>query len=208
MGLTRRTPEETSSERRFRDRGREGLLEQLGETDPVARRWAAHDLADYPDAASAMLARLSEEPEKTVQSAILNSLTRQASLEVVRGLIRFLRCEDAWLKGAVIEALGLLPRELAAVVEELLADPTSDVRIHAISVLGSLADPRVPGWLLRAAREDEHPNVVAAALEGLCECGTEEMLPDLLHLQHRFREVPFVVFAADVAIGRIRRAPP
>jgi HEAT repeat protein len=206
MGLTRRGTDEVSSERRFRDRSKEGLLEQLQEADPVARRWAAHDLAEYVDTAPVLLERLRVETEKPVQSALLNSLARNAGPVVVRGLIQLLSSEDAWLRNAAIEALGGLPREVSEVIEELLGDASSDVRILAMSVLIALPHPQVPAWLFRTACQDDHPNVVAAALEGLCECGTEEMLPELQKLKHRFRGVPFVVFAADVVIGRIRQA--
>jgi HEAT repeat protein len=206
MGLTSRgAGGGASTERRYRDRSKEGLLEQLNESDHGARRWAAHDLAEYPDTAQALCARLSLETDRAVQSAILNSLIKHASVPTVRELIQHLRSDDAGLRSAVTEALGQLPREVSEVIEELLRDEAPEVRIRALGVLATLSHPLVPSWLLRVVREDEHPNVVATALEGLCECGTEEMVFELDQVKLRFREVPFVVFAADVAIARIRR---
>jgi hypothetical protein len=97
---------------------------------------------------------------------------------------------------------------VAGVVEELLRDESSDVRLLSLGVVSMLPLPQVPGWLFRAATEDEHPNVVAAALEGLIECATAEMAPELERLKHRFRAVPFVVFAADLVIKRVQRSTP
>jgi HEAT repeat protein len=204
MGLTRRTTDDSApKERRELDRDLPGLLEQLTQADPAARRWAAHDLADFPQAAPALLDRLGVETDQAVLSAVLSSLVRSPSVSVVRGLVRALRSEDAWLRNAVIEVLALLPREVASVVEELLRDEDSDVRILAANLLVTLPHASVPDWLFRLAKDDDHPNVVAAALEGLVECGTPAMVPELTRLKTRFREAPFVVFAADFVLGRI-----
>jgi HEAT repeat protein len=206
MGLKKRVEDETEAkERRYRDRDKDGLLEQLLEPDPVARRWAAHDLADYAEAMPALLERLSVETDRAVQSALLSSLVHAPSLQAARGLMRLLRSEDAGLRNAVIEALTLLPREVAEVVEELLRDHDSDVRILTANLLVALPHPGVPNWLYRLAIEDDHPNVVAGALEGLSECGTQDMVPELTRLKTRFREAPFVTFAADFTIGRIEK---
>jgi HEAT repeat protein len=206
MGLKKRSDADAEpKERRFRDRDKDGLLVQLKDSDPVARRWAAHDLAEFSDVGQALLDQLSVEHEQPVQSALLTSLVKHPNMVVVRGLVRLLRCEDAWLRNAVIEALALLPLEVAAVVEELLRDEDSDVRIMAASLLTALPHPSVPGWLLRLATQDEHPNVVTSALEGLVECATPDMVGDLERLKARFRALPFVVFAVDLVLGRARR---
>jgi HEAT repeat protein len=122
--------------------------------------------------------------------------------------MQLLRCEDAWLRNAVLEALGQLPAQVGEVMEELLRDEDSDVRILALNMLTTLPHPKVPAWLFRMACEDEHPNVVAGALEGLCERGTVDMLPGLARLEQRFRGVPFLAFTVGVAMGRIKRQGP
>jgi HEAT repeat protein len=206
MGLTKRAPPEEQPggrELRFRERDEPGLLAQLTDPDATGRRWAALDLADHPDAWPALLEQLRVEPERFVQTALLSSLIKHPDMGVVRGLMRLLRCEDAWLRNAVIEALSLLPGEVALVIEELLRDEDSDVRILTANLLTTLPHPSVPGWLFRLATEDEHPNVVASALEGLCECGTPEMRPELERLKVRFRALPFVVFSAELVIDRL-----
>jgi hypothetical protein len=75
-------------------------------------------------------------------------------------------------------------------------------------MLATLPHPKAPGWLLGAALGEAHANVVAAALEGLCERGTPDMLPELERLRQRFRAVPFVVFTVEVVMGRIQRQGP
>ncbi|WP_438404763.1 HEAT repeat domain-containing protein, partial [Aeromonas hydrophila] len=84
--------------------------------------------------------------------------------------------------------------------------PDADVRIFAINVLESLQHPNVEQWLLDVISQDPHVNVCATALDLLAEVGTVAAVAPLQALQQRFSDEPFMHFAIDVALTRIKGA--
>ncbi len=193
----------TTDDERQRDRDLDGLVLALADADPLARRWAARDLVAYPAATAALIARLVVEPEPSVMEVILTTLTRIGDEQAVIGLVQCLRSEDAMLRNAAIEAMKLLPDEVAPMMGRLLADTDPDVRIFAVNVLESLRHPQVESWLLRVISDDAHINVCATAVDLLGEVGSEIAVPALLALKQRFTEEPYIQFAADLALKRI-----
>ncbi|SDX38956.1 HEAT repeat-containing protein [Allochromatium warmingii] len=193
----------TSQDERRLPRDLAGLLTALADTDPLARRWAARDLAQHPDAASALVERLSVESEPSVTQVILTSLTLIGDETAVAGLSECLRSEDAMLRNAAIEAMKQLPEEVAPWMGRLLEDPNPDVRIFAVDVLESLRHPQVEEWLIRVITQDAHVNVCATAVDLLGEVGSERAQPALLALKQRFADEPYIQFAADLALKRI-----
>lgn len=180
-----------------------GLIEQLGDADPTARRWAARDLALHPEASASLCARLTEETDLSVRSALFASLSTMGGREVVETLIGLLRTEDAGLRNGAIEVLAGLPDAIAPRIEALLHDADSDVRIFTVNLLGELKHPRVPAWLTQVLLEDCAVNVVGAALEVLTEVATIESLPVLRATVSRFSDDAYIGFAAALAIERI-----
>jgi len=89
-------------------------------------------------------------------------------------------------------------------MRDLLADDDSDVRIFAVNILAALRHQRAPEWLAEVIRSDSHVNVCAAAVDGLIEVGGADVIPDLEALERRFADIPFMRFAIETAIGRIR----
>lgn len=193
----------TSQDERRLARDLAGLLTALADSDPLARRWAARDLAQHPDAASALVERLSVESEPSVTQVILTSLTLIGDETAVAGLSECLRSEDAMLRNAAIEAMKQLPDEVAPWMGRLLEDPDPDVRIFAVDVLESLRHPQVEEWLIRVITQDAHVNVCATAVDLLGEVGSERAKPALLALKQRFAAEPYIQFAADLALKRI-----
>jgi HEAT repeat protein len=181
------------------------LLSQLAAGDVPARRWAARQLADFPRACAALVARLTQEHDMTVRTVLLSSLTRIGNDEAVRGLTACLRSEDANLRNEAIEALKALPAETAPVMAYLLTDADSDVRILAINILESLRHADVERWLIEVIEHDAVVNVCGTAVDLLGEVGTELCVPSLHHLKARFAGEPYIAFAADLALGRIAR---
>ena len=179
------------------------LLAGLHAAESSQRRQAARSLAAYPQAAAELCARLEVEPAGSVRSVILTSLIGMQSDAVVRGLLPYLRSEDAALRNAVIEALQRLPEALAPHIRSLLEDDDSDVRIFAVNVLGALAHPQAPRWLEAVLRCDPHVNVCAAAVEGLAELGDAASIPPLRGLPARFPGEPFIAFAVQATLARI-----
>lgn len=191
-------------ERRSRLRDRAGLEAQLADSNPAVRRWAARDLAAYPEASSALVACLAKETEASVREAILLSLTEIGDDVAVAGLVDCLRSEDAHLRNEAIEALKQLPEAVAPLMAGLLADPDPDVRIFAVNVLESLRHPDVEKWLIDVITKDGHVNVCATAADLLGEVGSEAAVAPLEALKARFANEPYIVFAAEVAIKRIK----
>jgi HEAT repeat protein len=107
-----------------------------------------------------------------------------------------------------VEALAEMPDSTGEVMEELLRDEDSDVRIMAVMVLASVAHPRVPDWLAHVLQHEEHPNVVLNALDVLADRGTAEQLPHLAGVKQRFRSTSMVLFALDAAQAAMGKRNP
>jgi tRNA A37 threonylcarbamoyladenosine synthetase subunit TsaC/SUA5/YrdC len=58
--------------------------------------------------------------------------------------------------------------------------------------------------LIEVIERDAHVNVCATAVDLLCEVGTEAAIDPLLQLKARFIREPYIQFAADLALKRIR----
>jgi HEAT repeat protein len=196
--------EGVDSDERNRQRDFAGLTAKLDDPDPVARRWSARELAAIAEAAPALIARLERELDPAVREAILLSLTEIGNATAVLGLVACLRSEDAALRNEAIEAMKHLPDAVAPIMAGLLADAHSDVRIFAVNVLESLRHPDVEKWLIEVISEDAHINVCATAVDLLSEVGSEAAIAPLEALKLRFAGEPYIVFAADLALRRIR----
>ncbi len=191
-------------DQRSRNRDFNGLVAQLSDSNPVARRWAARDLATYPEAVAVLTERLEKESDGTVREAILTSLILIGTPAAVEGLVRCLRSEDAALRNDAIEAMKSMPDEVTPVMTALLHDSDSDVRIFAVNILESLRHPDVEKWLIEVICEDAHVNVCATAVDILSEVGTEAAAGALEALKARFPGEPYIAFSVDLALKRIR----
>ncbi|MBK1647580.1 HEAT repeat domain-containing protein [Rhabdochromatium marinum] len=183
-----------------------GLMARLSAADPNTRRWAARDLMDCPQASALLAERLSQEDDISVREVILTTLTSLGDDQAVAGLVACLRSEEPALRNAAIEAMQRLPDKVAPIMRALLTDPDSDVRIFAVSILQSLCHPEVETWLLEVIDQDSHLNVCGVAVDLLSEVGTEAARASLLRLQARFADEPYIRFATDLALGRLREA--
>jgi HEAT repeat protein len=209
MGL-RKTSTITGGLRRVEprdyDRDAHGLIHQLQDPDGSTRRWAARDLAEFPEAAPALCARLQDESDRSVREVICTTLTRIGGPATVDGLLPLLRSEDANLRNSAIEVLSSMPGAVGPSIEALLHDTDVDVRIFTVNLLGELKHPEVVNWLKQVLQHDAHVNVVAAAIEVLAEVGSPKVLPTLTEARKRFSDDPFIGFAADMAQQRIEAA--
>jgi len=204
MALVKKSASEVvDQEERKRKRDCGSLAHQLCDRDPSTRRWAARDLADCPDASVVLVKQLRREMDASVREIILTTLTRRGDEEAVAGLVECLRSEDASLRNEAIEAMKLLPVEVAPIMGELLSDPDPDVRIFAVNVLESLRHGKVEEWLKEVIESDPHVNVCATAVDLLGEVGTPFSREALENLKARFPDQPYISFAADIALKRI-----
>ncbi|MBK5941534.1 HEAT repeat domain-containing protein [Halochromatium roseum] len=205
MGLKKGkpTPETDIPGERHQARDLDGLLQALHADEPMARRWAARDLAAHPEATADLVKQLRREPENSVRQVILSSLTNIGNEAAIQGLIDCLYLEDAMLRNAAIDVLKELPDQVAPFMGRLLQDPDPDVRIFAVDVLESLRHPRVEEWLIEVISQDAHVNVCATAVDLLGEVGSDQAKTALLSLKQRFADEPYIQFAADLALKRI-----
>jgi HEAT repeat protein len=179
----------------------DGLLVQLVQGDPEARRRAALDLADVPEAIPALVQRVGVELDPTVRDAICSQLVRHDRPEVVDGLIEHLASDDAGLRNAVAVVLSQTLRSTVRRMPDLLADPDPDVRILTVAVLGALRAVEVKRWLAHIVATDPHPNVVSAAIGELAPIAGDCCGPALRSARQRFPNDPYIAFAVARAMG-------
>jgi HEAT repeat protein len=180
------------------------LAEALETTDAAGRRKAAREIVHGPDAAIALVSRLKREEDPSVREAILNALLRLHDPSAVSGLVDCLRSEDAALRNEVIEAFKQMGSEVDPILHSLLADPDPDVRIFVVNILDSQRHPEAESWLIKVIEQDSHVNVCATAVDLLCEVASEAAVDPLIRLKARFASEPYIQFAADLALKRIR----
>lgn len=188
---------------RHAERDFPSLVAELGSDNETARRWAVRDLTSMPDASVPLVARIAYEQSKNVRSAILNALAQIADKEAITGLIQCLSSDDAALRNEAIEVLKEIPVHVEPIIDALLTDTDSDVRIFAVNILESLRHKNVEKWLIQVIEKDAHVNVCATAVDLLSEVGTENALPALKNLKNRFADEPYICFSVDLAIKRI-----
>lgn len=201
--VKKNTSEAINQDERKRERDCSSLVQQLSDHNPTARRWAAKDLVDCPGVSGALVEQLGREADPSVREMILTVLTRRADEQAVAGLAKCLRSEDASLRNEAIEAMKLLPDEVAPIMGGLLADADPDVRIFAVNVLESLRHEKVEKWLKEVIECDPHVNVCATAVDLLGEVGTPYSREALESLEARFPGEPYIRFAAEIALKRI-----
>ena len=205
MGLVKAKAVATAeSAEPIQQQSQEELVAALEDSDATVRRHAAQKLMSCRDAAAALVSRLKREENTAVREAILNALVRMRDPSAVSGLAACLRSEDAALRNDVIEAFRQLGDEVAPILRSLLGDPDPDVRIFAVNILDSERHPDMERWLIEVIERDAHVNVCATAVDLLCEVGTEAAIDPLLQLKARFIREPYIQFAADLALKRIR----
>jgi HEAT repeat protein len=185
-------------------KGCDELAAALDDSDAAGRRQAAREIVQCPDAAAALVRRLKREKDAAVREAILTALIHLNDPSAVGGLVDCLRSGDASLRNEVIETFKQMGDKMAPVLRSLLLDPDADVRIFVVNILEFEQNPAVESWLIEVIERDAHVNVCATALDLLCEVGTEAALDPLARLKARFPSEPYIQFAADLALKRIR----
>lgn len=193
------------------DRGYDVLVAELWSAEPGTRRAAVRDLAALAGRddlaagiARALCDRLDVELSPSVRATIMVRLVQIGTPEVAVRLTEHLHSDDVQLRNAAIEALQEMPAAVVPLLDRLLADEDSDVRIFAVNILAILPNDEAPEWLARVVRTDPHVNVCTAALDGLVEVGATGMIADIEQLVARFPGNAFMRFAVDTAVRKIR----
>ena len=171
-----------------------GLLHALGVPEPADRLAAVVALAGVEAAVPSLVLRMAVETDAAVRAALVAELSRHDRIDVVDGLVGHLLSDDAALRVDVVEVLSRTTTASATRMPDWLADPDPDLRILAVMVMSGLDHPGVVGWLSRLVREDEHPNVVAAAVAELVVRAGPACAADVRAAAARFPDDPFITF--------------
>ncbi|MEL6977781.1 MAG: HEAT repeat domain-containing protein [Pseudomonadota bacterium] len=182
---------------------RQELETALGDDDAGVRRRAARALAQDPEAAPALAARLLEESAPSVRVYLFEALRAIGGAPAVEALTPLLRLDDADLRGGAVQALQRMPEAVGPAMTALLTDEDADVRLMAIDVLQDLAHPEAGQWLAETLERESEVNVVGAALDRLAEIGGPEHAPLIIAARDRFADQPFIAFAAGQALASI-----
>ena len=183
-------------------------LSALDSDDPEIRRRCALGLDARPDALSALLEHLADEPNAAARDAMLTVLAAQDSNAVAQGLVTHLASEDPALRTAVVDALATMTRAVPPLLPQLTSSPDPDVRILSAMLLANLAHPAVVPALEVMIATDPHANVVAAAIDGLLQIATSRHIGLLEDVLARFPDDPFLRFTISAAIPRLKRSSP
>jgi HEAT repeat protein len=205
MGLIRKTQQSVAREPEQRQIARDcdGLLLSLQSADPVVRRWAARDLVECRQYTGALVQQLLQEEDGSVREVMVTTLARIGSPEAMAGLVQCLRSDHVALRNEAIEAMKALPEAMAPIMHDLLHDDDAKTRTLAVNVLESLRHPDVETWLIGVIEQDGDVNVCSAAVDLLVEIGSSAARDALEQLKQRFSDVPYIQFAADLALKRI-----
>jgi HEAT repeat protein len=180
----------------------DALLADLKSADPVLRRGAAHKLAEHPESARELCSTVTTEPDESVRESIFTALMRIGTKPAAEGLLPLLNSEEPALRNGAIEVLKTMPDAVAERIDDIFSGP-SDVRIFGVEILGALAHPDSPRWLMRIIADDTELNVCAAAVDALAECGDGAAVVPLHALLERFPNEPFLEFSVRTAVARI-----
>lgn len=203
MALVRRTTPQSEAEPREEPTD---PVAALSASDPGRRHRAVLELHGVTSAVPALLAGVGTETDAVVREAMLTVLAERDTPEVARALAVHLDSDDASLRTAVVEALAAMPTGVPPLLPALLADDDPDVRLMTVRVLADLPVPDAASWLVRMITDDQHPNVVAAAIDALLPAAGEEHIPVLEQARDRFPNDPFLRFTVDAMVPGLHEA--
>jgi HEAT repeat protein len=178
----------------------EELLAGLDDPDSERRRESALGLDGTPAGVPPLLARVGTEPEPQVRDAMLTTLAAHDVPEVAEALAAHLASDDAALRTAVAETLATMPGSVPELIPRLLAAPDHDVRVMTAMILADLPHPDSLARLIEIVREDNHPNVVATAIDALLPSLGPQHTELLLGVVARFPGDPFLKFTVEAAL--------
>lgn len=184
------------------------IRDDLASADEQVRWDAARAASGHGPFSDELARALATETSPRVRVAMFTSLAQTADAPAVAALQALLRSDDANLRIGALDALRLLVRDRPALVDALLADEDADIRILTCELARELPAARATALLVGLLRHESEPNVCAAAIDVLAEAGDASALPVLAECARRFAGTPFLGFAIDVAIQRLRAQTP
>lgn len=170
-------------------------------------RWrAARALLSMPGGATVVGAALAGESDVRVREVIFTGLARSPTVEGVEILLALLRSDDVGLRTGALDAMRAMPELIAVRLPALLSDPDPDVRLLSCELARGLSAGEATRLMCGLLEREDQPNVCAAAVDVLAEIGEPQALPVLEHCAERFAASPFLAFAIEIAVSRLRKS--
>ncbi len=179
---------------------------RLDHPQPMQRRRAVQALTGDPDSVAPLVELLRSEGDNLVRQAAFIALASLNSERAARGVSVLLSDADAALRNGALETLSAMPAHAGALLEPLGRDEDPDVRIFAVLLASELQDDAASTWLLRLAEHEQDANVCSNLAEALGGTDRPEAVPALEAIGRRFPDEPFLAFAVETAVQRLREA--
>jgi HEAT repeat protein len=174
------------------------VLQHL-KTGTTEQRWsAARVAADIDGGVDALTAALVGESDTRVREAMLTTLSRIGSSQSFNAIVSLLRSDDASVRASALDALRSMT-DITWFLPSLLSDTDSDIRVLSCELARGLPSATATQMLCDLLDQESNPNVCAAAIDVLAEVGNAQALPHLAQCAARFKDIPFLSFAIQIA---------
>ncbi len=179
---------------------------RLNHPDAMMRRRAVQALAGDAASVEALVDLLRSESDSLVRQAAFLALASLNSPDAARAVCVLLSDADAALRNGALETLAAMPDHAAPLLDALGLDGDPDVRIFAVLLAAELEAPAATDWLIALAARERDANVCSNLAEALGGTGRAEAATALTTIGARFADDPFLGFAVETALERLRGA--
>lgn len=188
------------------DSGEDLHTAQLDAADPAERRRAVQALSGRREAPPMLVDLLKRETDNLVRQTAFLELATMRSADAAGAVAELLSEADPALRNGALETLVAMPDEAARLIAPLGLCEDPDVRIFAVLLAAEIPGDRFTGWLIDLAAREEDANVCSNLAEVLGGTARVDAIPALEAIRTRFADQPYLAFAVDTAIERIREA--
>jgi len=155
-----------------------------------------------------MLSRLFKEnrveDHPLIDYAFSNFDTKPKRKEDFDEIFKMLKSDNAYLRNMAIKFLQEYGVEAKPFLEELMNNEDRDIRIFAINILGDVRYDDSVDMLRYFILKEKDINAMMTAVDYLGEIGSEEDIKLLEAIKNDFKDEPYVQFAIDTAIDRLK----
>ncbi len=153
---------------------------------------------------SQMFQENSVEDHPLVDFAFSNFGTKPKREQDFDAMFEILQSNNAYLRNMAIKFLQEFGIEAKPFLEKLMSSEDKDIRIFAINILGDVSYDDSIDMLRYFVLKEQDINAMMTAVDYLGEVGSMEDVKLLEAIKEEHKEEPYVVFAIDTAIERIK----
>ena len=130
--------------------------------------------------------------------------TRPKRSDDFNELFKMLKSDNAYLRNQAITFLQNYNQDAENFIKKLLQDSDKDIRIFAVNILGDAKLENTLEPLRDFIKAENELNPLMTAVDYMGEIGEEEDIELLINIKEKFADEPFVIFAVDLAINKIK----